>query len=528
MEEHRSRVTAQLSALAQQPYAASGFPERQGGTARYGEAVAAFEMLGHSDLSLFVKAGVQWGLFGGAVSLLGTSRHDHLVPRLVSGELQGLLRDDRDRPRQRRPEPADDRHLRPGHRRDRRPLPRAGRAQGLHRQRGARRQPRSRVRPARRRRRVPRRALRARPDPRRRRRSRAGGHHRATAVAKLGLDGVDNGRLPLRPRPGPPHATSSAATATSTTTAPTRVPSRTPAAASSRCSARSSAGRISVAGGAGAAARSALAVTTTYAAGRRQFAAPGSRRGGHRPRLPHLPAAPAAEDRDGIRPPARPARARLAPWTTCSPGARRPSRTSAQLETRAAGIKVLTTRHATDTIQECRELVRRRGLPLGQPPRRAQGRHRHLHDVRGRQHGPAPARREVAPHASTRRPSATSTRRASCASAPGWSAAPSSSGRRRAASSSGSSTRRRGGRRTSPSASAAPSCGCCASARSTSSRAWPDGCGGRPRPAPTRSRSSTRRRTTSSMPRAAHVERLVAETFAASVESCADEDARPC
>ena len=68
-----------------------GFPEHQGGTARYGEAVAAFEMLGHSDLSLFVKAGVQWGLFGGAVSLLGTSRHDHLVPRLISGELQGCF-----------------------------------------------------------------------------------------------------------------------------------------------------------------------------------------------------------------------------------------------------------------------------------------------------------------------------------------------------------------------------------------------------------------------------------------------------
>src|SRR6478672_9164055 len=91
IDEHRSRVTSQLSALAQQPYAASGFPEHQGGTARYGEAVAAFEMLGHSDLSLFVKAGVQWGLFGGAVSLLGTSRHDHLLPRIISGELQGCF-----------------------------------------------------------------------------------------------------------------------------------------------------------------------------------------------------------------------------------------------------------------------------------------------------------------------------------------------------------------------------------------------------------------------------------------------------
>jgi len=30
-------------------------------------------MLGFGDLSLMVKAGVQWGLFGGAVQLLGTA-----------------------------------------------------------------------------------------------------------------------------------------------------------------------------------------------------------------------------------------------------------------------------------------------------------------------------------------------------------------------------------------------------------------------------------------------------------------------
>ena len=28
-----------------------------------------------SDLSLMVKAGVQWGLFGGAIENLGTERH---------------------------------------------------------------------------------------------------------------------------------------------------------------------------------------------------------------------------------------------------------------------------------------------------------------------------------------------------------------------------------------------------------------------------------------------------------------------
>jgi acyl-CoA oxidase len=114
-------------------------------------------------------------------------------------------------------------------------------------------------------------------------------------------------------------------------------------------------GRISVAGGAGAAARSALAVTTTYAAGRRQFAAPGAAvettvldyRTYQRRLLPRIATAYALQlaqhelvsAMDDI----------LAGRTTSEQDQR-------LLETRAAGIKVLTTRHATDTIQECREL----------------------------------------------------------------------------------------------------------------------------------------------------------------------------
>ena len=160
--------------------------------------------------------------------------------------------------------------------------------------------------------------------------------------------------------------------------------------------------------------------------------------------------------------------------------------------------------------------VRRRGLPLGQPARRAQGRHRHLHDLRGRQHRAAPARRQVACSPTTRRRSATSTRWASCASAP--------AGRRhghRAHVGAGLVQRlvdaapgRERGRHVS--ASAAPSCVCCATARSTCIEGLARRLrAGRPLPGPTRSRSSTRRRTTSSTRPCAHVERTVAETFAA-------------
>ena len=56
-----------------------------------------------TDLSLMVKAGVQWGLFGGAVENLGTDRHHEVY--VQEDDLAGsarLLRDDRIRARQRR------------------------------------------------------------------------------------------------------------------------------------------------------------------------------------------------------------------------------------------------------------------------------------------------------------------------------------------------------------------------------------------------------------------------------------------
>ncbi len=43
-----------------------GFRKEHGGTGNVGAAVTMIEMLAMSDLSLMVKAGVQWGLFGGA------------------------------------------------------------------------------------------------------------------------------------------------------------------------------------------------------------------------------------------------------------------------------------------------------------------------------------------------------------------------------------------------------------------------------------------------------------------------------
>ena len=77
-----------------------GFPKEYGGGGDIGASFAAFETLAFGDLSVLVKVGVQFGLFGGAILQLGTKRHHDSVPRRPGHrQADGLLRDDRDRPR---------------------------------------------------------------------------------------------------------------------------------------------------------------------------------------------------------------------------------------------------------------------------------------------------------------------------------------------------------------------------------------------------------------------------------------------
>ena len=54
--------------------------------------MAAFETMAFGDLSVLVKVGVQFGLFGGAILQLGTGRHhDAYLKDLVSARLLGCF-----------------------------------------------------------------------------------------------------------------------------------------------------------------------------------------------------------------------------------------------------------------------------------------------------------------------------------------------------------------------------------------------------------------------------------------------------
>ncbi|KQY50232.1 MULTISPECIES: acyl-CoA dehydrogenase family protein [unclassified Nocardioides] len=71
---------------------AVAFPAAYGGSDDTGAAIAAFETMAFGDLSVLVKIGVQFGLFGGAIQQLGTKHHhDTYLRDTISGELMGCF-----------------------------------------------------------------------------------------------------------------------------------------------------------------------------------------------------------------------------------------------------------------------------------------------------------------------------------------------------------------------------------------------------------------------------------------------------
>src|SRR5271163_1652834 len=88
----RTKVAQQMTIMAAAGAADDGFRKEHGGTGNVAAAITMIEMLAMSDLSLMVKAGVQWGLFGGAVENLGTERHhEPYVKKIINLELLGCF-----------------------------------------------------------------------------------------------------------------------------------------------------------------------------------------------------------------------------------------------------------------------------------------------------------------------------------------------------------------------------------------------------------------------------------------------------
>ncbi|TQJ40937.1 acyl-coenzyme A oxidase [Arthrobacter sp. SLBN-112] len=90
--EHRARVFGQLKYLVDHEAVHRAFPAELGGADDHGGNIAGFEELVVADPSLQIKAGVQWGLFGSAVMHLGTAEHHtKWLPGIMNLEIPGCF-----------------------------------------------------------------------------------------------------------------------------------------------------------------------------------------------------------------------------------------------------------------------------------------------------------------------------------------------------------------------------------------------------------------------------------------------------
>ena len=89
---YRETVMNWCRVLAQHGLGALAYPEAYGGQNDMGQYVAAFETMAFHDLSLLIKFGVQFGLFGGSIVLLGTkSHHDKYLRDVGTLDLPGCF-----------------------------------------------------------------------------------------------------------------------------------------------------------------------------------------------------------------------------------------------------------------------------------------------------------------------------------------------------------------------------------------------------------------------------------------------------
>jgi len=91
-EAYRQQVLTWTKLLAAQGLGALSYPSEYGGQGDIGAYAAFFDTMGHHDISLAIKFGVQFGLFGGSVLGLGTKKHhDKYLAKIGTLELSGCF-----------------------------------------------------------------------------------------------------------------------------------------------------------------------------------------------------------------------------------------------------------------------------------------------------------------------------------------------------------------------------------------------------------------------------------------------------
>ena len=92
LADNRAQVLEWLKILAQQGYGSMAYPKEFGGSGDMERYFTIMETLSYHDLSLVVKFGVQFGLFGMSVYFLGTEKHHKkYLPLIGTLELPGCF-----------------------------------------------------------------------------------------------------------------------------------------------------------------------------------------------------------------------------------------------------------------------------------------------------------------------------------------------------------------------------------------------------------------------------------------------------
>lgn len=91
-EEYREKVLTWAKRLAAEGFGSISYPKAVGGEDNFGRYLAVMETLAHHDLSLLIKFGVQFGLFGSSIHMLGTEHHhQQYLPAVSSVALPGAF-----------------------------------------------------------------------------------------------------------------------------------------------------------------------------------------------------------------------------------------------------------------------------------------------------------------------------------------------------------------------------------------------------------------------------------------------------
>ncbi len=91
-DAHRERVLGQLHELVKRGAVQRAYPKKFGGGENNGANITGFEELVTADPSLQIKSGVQWGLFGSAVLQLGTEKHhEKWLPGILDLSIPGAF-----------------------------------------------------------------------------------------------------------------------------------------------------------------------------------------------------------------------------------------------------------------------------------------------------------------------------------------------------------------------------------------------------------------------------------------------------